>query len=102
MIGDTMILLICSIIGFSIFMIGMMFTEGIFYRPNTNGDKEFTLTVFKDYIMAPFDVGSKRFNTVWSNYTNLSIIDRMKLLQMNWVAMTALGFLISELVIMFK
>ena len=99
MINDTIILIIGSSVGFSIFMYAMMSTEGIFYRPSTSGDKEFTMKVFIDYLKAPFDVGTRRFNTVWANYVNLNMIDRMKLLQMNWLAMTALGLSTSALIV---
>ena len=83
-------------------MYELISTEGIFYRPSIDGGYRFTMKIFKDYLIAPFDIGSRRFNALWTNYINLSLNERINLLQLNWVAMTTMGTLVAAFIIYLK
>jgi len=81
--------LIGSVIGFSIFLAGTISIGKVYFRPN------FTIWGLLDYLMAPFSFGTNKFKTIWALYPGLSLWARIKLLQLNWVAMTILGTLLG-------
>ena len=102
MISDNTIFIIGSTLGFMTFLISITTMEGVLYRPNSKGDREFTLEIVKNYLLAPFDIGTPKFDTVWGNLKNLTFSDRMKLLQFNWIAMTSIGISGAALVVLLK
>ena len=102
MLDDTMIFIIGPVLGFYTFLYNVASMEGVLFRPNTQGQQEFTLTVLKDYLLAPFQVGSPKFDTIWANYQNLSFAESIDLLKLNWVAMVSIGLTISASIILLK
>ena len=102
MIDNTTILLIGAALGFATFLYNIATEEGVLYRPNTEGHQTFTLTIIKDYLIAPFLIGTTKFDTLWANFDGLTMIERWKLLQLNWIAMTILGLSIAATIILFK
>ena len=102
MLDDTTIFIIGPVLGFSMFLYNVTSMEGILFRPNTQGQKEFTLTVLKDYLVAPFQIGSSKFDTVWANYNGLTFMECIDLLKLNWVAMVSAGLCMSALIVLLK
>ena len=102
MISDTTILIVGPVLGFMTFLYNVTSMEGILFRPNTQGQKEFTLSVIKDYIVAPFQTGTPKFDTIWATYDGLTFTERIELLKLNWVAMVSLGLAISGTIILFN
>jgi len=102
MFSDRTILIIGAAVGFAIFLYNVATMEGVMYRPNGQGHDTFTLAVLKDYILAPFQVGTAKFDAIWANYGHLTFNDRVNLLQLNWVAMTLTGLSVSSLVLVLK
>jgi len=102
MINDTTIFLIGPALGFLTFVASTVTMEGVLYRPNSEGQQEFTFEIFKDYLSAPFEVGTPKFDTLWGNLRGLTFKDRIKLLQVNWVAMVGAGITLSTLIILLK
>ena len=93
-----MIFIMGPVLGFFSFLVAVSTMEGIFYRPNGEGNSEFTMAVFWDYLAAPFEVSTPKFSTVWGTLDNISIIDRLKMLQLNWVAMSLFGLSVSSII----
>jgi len=102
MLDNTTILIIGPVLGFMTFLYNVTSMEGILYRPNIQGKKEFTLTVLKDYLVAPFQIGSSKFDTIWANYSGLTFMECIDLLKLNWVFMVSAGLCTSALIILFK
>ena len=55
----------------------------------------FSFRGLKELMYAPFNVGTDECKTVWGAFKDIKIKDRLKLLQLNWVAMVGLGALAS-------
>ena len=102
MFSDRVILIVGAVGGFSLFLYNVMSMDGILYRPNGQGHDTLTLSVLWDYVVAPFQYGSLKFDALWGNYDHLSFSERMNLLQLNWLAMTAAGLSVSAFVILLK
>jgi hypothetical protein len=99
---DLTFYIIGSAVGFFVFIVSTSSMEGIFFRPNSKGEKHFTLSIFKDYLKSPFKVGTHEFNIVWGNLRGMSWRDRIKMLQLNWVAMVGTGLAFSALTLFIK
>jgi hypothetical protein len=102
MFEDTTIYLVGATFGFLTFLVGTIMTEGIFYRPDVKGRPVFTLTIFKDYLVGPFEINTSNFNTLWTVTIDMSLIDRFRVLQMNWLCMVMIGLIVSKIIIMLK
>ena len=83
--------IIGSIIGFFVFIAGTIMLGGVYNRPSVDNGRKFRLDGLVEFIKAPFMVGSEQFKAVWTLYPNLSIMDRLDMLQLNWVAMVTVG-----------
>lgn len=79
------------IIGFSAFMIGVCTLEGVILRKDDKGDTRLRLDNLWEYIKLPFDY--KNRETAWALYPDISFEARLKLLNLNWVAMVGIGTL---------
>ncbi len=95
MIEHPHVFLIGPTLGFLAFTYSTISMEGILYRPNSYGQQEFTMDIFKDYLKAPFAFGAPKFSIVWGLVPGLNFADRIKMLQLNWLAMTGLGTVAS-------
>jgi hypothetical protein len=87
------------LIGFGVFIIGTATVDNIYTRPDINGKKVFSLGGLKEFLKAPFAVGTEKFKTVWGIYPNLSFKDRLKMWQLNWIITTGLGIIVSTYLI---
>ena len=92
---DLVLLLIGSIFGLLFSLTSIVSMEGILFRPNHKGQLVLSLSSIKEYLIAPFLIGTSSFNTIWTIVPNLSWTNRLKLLQTNWIAMLSIGFLAS-------
>jgi hypothetical protein len=92
---EIIILFLGPTIGFLIFLAGVTTMDGIFVRPDTENNKVFTMDGFKDFLKAPFETGTNKFKVLWGITPGVSLKSRLKMLQLNWVAMTGLGTAIS-------
>mgnify|MGYP001182290862 CR=1 FL=1 len=100
--SDKLILMIGALSGFALFLYNIASTEGILFRPDGNGHNKFTLSVFKDYLLSPFQYNTFKFNTLWANFNYLTINEKINLLQLNWIATTLFGLSLSTLFIILK
>ena len=97
---NSQILLIVGggIVGFMCFFIGTATMEGIFFRPDPEGNMKLNCQTFPEYLKAPFMIKSSTFKTVWALLPNINLKTRAKLLNLNWVFMTALGSTVGFLI----
>ena len=102
MFSNETILIIGAVSGFALFLYNVATMDGILYRPDGQGNDKFTLSVLKDYIIAPFQYGTLKFDTIWGNYDHLKLNEQIDLLQLNWVAMTGAGLSLAGLIVFFK
>jgi hypothetical protein len=100
--SNQTILAIGGSLGFLTFVYNVMTMDGIIYRPDINGQPVFTLSIMKDYMIAPFAFGTTTFDTVWGLFDELPFMERIKLLQINWIAMVVAGLASSCLFILFQ
>ena len=100
MVSDQTIYLIGAGLGFGVFTLSTSTMGNIFFRPTSDGKKKFTLEGFVDYLKAPFAVGTHKFDVVWGR--NLPLEDKIKMFQLNWVAMVGTGLAASAAVILSK
>lgn len=84
-------LFVGPIIGLCSFCIGVVTLEGVLIRKDSTGKKKLRLDNLWQYIKLPFD--SKSYETAWALIPGISFEARMKLLNLNWVAMVGLGAL---------
>ena len=92
---EIIILFLGPAIGFLVFVAGVSTMESIFIRPDTENNKVFTMDGFLDFIKAPFQPGDTKFKVLWGLTPNLGFMDKLKMLQLNWVAMTGMGLATS-------
>jgi hypothetical protein len=92
---NSTILALGAATGSAIFIAGTLKIGGIFYRPNSEGNKEFTISIFKDYIVTPFKIGTPSFKAIWGIGEGLTIKERLALLQLNWVVTVSAGIATS-------
>lgn len=85
-----------STIGFSTWLINIMTMEGVMHRQNQDGEDELTPQNIIEYLKYPFD--REKTSIAWGLAKGISIRDRLKLLSMNWVAVTSLGAVIALLI----
>ena len=76
-------------LGFSTFVVGLCTMEGIFLRPNAQGDLQFSMRNFIDYLKFPFNFGQRHI--AWGYAPNISLLTRLKMLNLNWLAMVSIG-----------
>ena len=100
-----------SVVGFSVFTLSVVTMDGIIFRPTSEGKLKFTCKVFKEYIKAPLALAlaykTTKFYTVWgipqvegnSVLISIKLLDRMKLLQLNWIAMVSIGIIIISSIV---
>jgi len=84
-------LLIGTVSGFGVFLFSTLTMKGIYFRPDTQGKQVFNLESLKEYLKAPLDIGTNKFRTVWGILPGVTTWDRIKMLQLNWVATTLFG-----------
>lgn len=93
-------LIIGTSLGFATFIIGTMCTGNVYFRPSSDGTSVFTFANLFEFLKAPFMVNSSNFDTVWSLYDGITVTDRVKLLQLNWLLLTVgmgtIGYLIEN------
>ena len=80
--------IIGSIIGFSVFLINTTRIGGVYFRPNQNNKKKFTLSGLNHFLIAPFCYKTEKFKTMWALYDELTLRERIDYLQLNWIFTT--------------
>lgn len=91
----NLLYLLGPLVGFGAFLAGTMTMSGIYFRPDDEGKSVFTIDSLKEFIVSPFQVGTPKFNILWGNLPNIDWKTRLKMLQLNWVAMVGLGVVFS-------
>jgi hypothetical protein len=86
-------LIIGSMCGFCSFCVGLITMEGVVVRKNSEGEKKIRFDNVWQYIKLPFD--RKSYETAWGLIPGIPLESRLKLLNLNWVAMTGMGALCS-------
>lgn len=89
--------LVGPLAGFTTFLAGTASMDGIYRRPNSDNTKVFSLEGLWEYIKAPFQVGTPQFYTVWGILPGIKWSARLKMIQLNWVAMIGAGSLLAYL-----
>ena len=84
-------LLIGPAIGFTIFLIGVSTLENVLYRQDTSGNKKFSLNSLYGYFTVPFTSDEAKRKMMWGVAPDMDLSSRLKMLNLNWVAMTLLG-----------
>jgi len=84
-------LLIGPAIGFTVFLVGVSTMENVFYRQDTTGDKKFSCNSFAGYLTIPFTTDTEKRKIMWGVASDMDFVSRLKMLNLNWVAMTLLG-----------
>lgn len=74
---------------------------GIITRPTSEGKMVICWNSIETYLMGPFRFGTKDFEVFWGIVPHLSMLDRFKLLQMNWVFMSFSSFILASLLNLF-
>ena len=82
-------------LGFCAFLIGVSSMNGIFFRPDETGQQRFTVGGFIDYLKLPFTSDKIKRDIAWGLSNNVPITTRLKMLNLNWVAMVGTGFICS-------
>ena len=86
-----LLFLLGPLVGVGAFLAGTMTMNGIYFRPDADGKNVFTIDSLKEFIVSPFQVGTPKFNILWGNISGIDWKTRLKMLQLNWVAMVGLG-----------
>ena len=81
------------IIGLCAFIYGLVTLENVLWRMDSDGKVNFSHQNLWEYIKLPFNSTHWRQN--WGLLPNISMITRLTLLNLNWVAMVGVGSLIS-------
>jgi hypothetical protein len=81
--------------GLGAFLAGTFTMNGIYFRPNSDGKTVFTIDSLKEFITSPFQYGTPKFNILWANVPGVDWKTRLRMLQLNWVAMLGLGLAFS-------
>ena len=79
--------------GFFAFLIGVGTMENMLWRTDSDGIAQFSYQNFIEFLKLPFDTINWRQN--WALLPEISIVTRLKLLNLNWVAMVGIGSLLS-------
>ena len=78
-----------SLFGYATFLLSLFTMEGILTRPDQQGEYKYTFQNFYEYMKLPFSIN--KFPLIWGIHPKLKFIDRIKMLNLNWVFMTTLG-----------
>ena len=92
-------IIIGSAVGFIGFLGGVLTMENIIYRKNSTGEKKFSPENLWEYIKLPFD--RKAYKTAWGLVPNISLVNRLKLLNLNWIFMIVIGALLGSTLLLF-
>jgi len=79
--------------GFLAFLMGVGTMENVLWRTDADGISKFRYENFIEFIKLPFDTQNWKQN--WGLLSDISISTRLKLLNLNWVAMVGIGSLLS-------
>jgi hypothetical protein len=90
-------LLVGPLAGLAVFLTGTATMDGVYRRPNIENKMSFSMRGLWEYLKAPFQYGTPQFYTVWGLIPKISMIDRFKMLQLNWIATLGFGFFLSFL-----
>lgn len=88
-----------SVIGFGGFLAGVLTIENVMYRKDSNSVTRFTPGNLWEYMKLPFD--RKSFETAWGLVPGISLINRIKLLNLNWIFMVVIGALLGSALLLF-
>lgn len=88
------------IVGYLTFIIGTVQTKNVYFRPDANNKQKFTFNGLLEFMKAPVQPNNPAFDTVWANY-KIPLMDKLKLLQLNWVFTTASGLALSVILCKF-
>lgn len=84
-------LLVGPLLGFSIFLVSVSTLENVLFRQDSDGNKKFTLNSFSGYLSVPFTTNKDKLKIMWGIAPDMDLSSRVKMLNLNWVAMTLLG-----------
>jgi len=83
--------LLGPLLGLGAFAIGFVTLENVLWRSDDQGRIKLRLDNLVEYIKLPFDTNHWEQN--WALLPNIPFTSRLKLLNLNWVAMVGLGAL---------
>ncbi|MCJ7637330.1 MAG: hypothetical protein MUO21_07555, partial [Nitrososphaeraceae archaeon] len=78
-----------SAVGLGLCLISVTTMEGIIKRPNIEGELVLTSENLIEYAKLPFN--KEKQEVAWGTVPDIDLLDRFKLLSMNWVAMAGTG-----------
>ena len=74
--------------GFLLFLYNLYKTEGVFFRPDSNGKIRFTLRNLWLILLIPLNIRSNQFLLLWSIIPGITHFDRLNFLEINWIFMS--------------
>ena len=80
-------------LGFGLFLLNTVTLSGIYYRPDPNGKKVFTMQSLKDYLTAPFTFNKTHSQVLWLCLPGMDLQSKIKMAMLNWVIMSTAGAL---------
>lgn len=81
--------------GFSIFLLSISCMDGILFRKDEFNNLRFTPINIYEFLKAPFAIDSEKYKTVWALVPGISLINKLKLMSMNWVVLTGTGAMLE-------
>lgn len=96
----NLLFLIGPLVGLGAFLAGTASINNVYFRPDSEGKNVFTIDSLKEFIVSPFQVGTPKFNILWGNTPGVDWKTRLRMLQLNWVAMVGLGAAFSVGILM--
>lgn len=88
-------MLIGAVIGFLYFLGNVESIDKVFYRPDDSGVSRFRPESIIEYAKAPLSCGTSQFYVVWGSVPDVGLVDRLKLLSLNWMFCVGTGALVE-------
>ena len=88
------------ILGFLAFTVGVLTLENVLWRKDSEGNVQFSPENFVEYLKLPFQ--TKNWQQAWGLLPGIPFIVRLKLLNLNWIAMVGVGSLLSIAIYCYK
>lgn len=86
--------------GFLAFVVGVVTLENVLWRSDSEGNIKFSPENFVVYLKIPFE--TKNWKQAWGLLPGIPFSMRLKLLNLNWIAMIGIGSLLSVALYYFK
>lgn len=90
----TILLIVTPIVGFSYFTYNLSKVKDVVIRLDHKNNRSICFRGIQKYIAAPLKYGSPEFKTMWGLHQDLTLVQRAKCLEINWVACTVIPIIL--------